>query len=362
MNDTTRLDVHPDVDAFVTAVRARFADLGEEEREELLGGLEADVSELVAERGSGALGDPVAYADELRAAAGLPPVRTPRLLRRGASPSTVMDDVRARWDRVVARPRLAPVWTLVAAMRPAWWLLRAWVAAVLISLAVPGWYDYGLVLIPGVSPVFAMAIFGVCLIGSALVGLGRVWPGSAPAGSRGAAGRLVLVALNGVAVLGLLVTLSTTNGARWDGYDQAVEDMGGWTLDRGLVNEGREVCNLTAYDAEGQPLQGVQLFDQRDRPLDVRCYGQARRTVPWMLGDVARWNVFPLGERERPLGRNDVPEEDDEATFPLLERPTVPAVTNPLVPAEAEAVPTPRRDRSDGRDRRRSGAESRNRR
>jgi hypothetical protein len=352
MNDTTRLDVHPDVDAFVTAVRARFADLGEEEREELLGGLEADVSELVAERGSGALGDPVAYAAELRAAAGLPPVRPVRLLRRGTSPASVMDGARAWWDAVVTRPRLAPIWTVVAAMRPAWWLVRAWVAAALICLAVPGWYDYGLVLIPGVPPALALAVLGICAIGSALVGLGRAWPGSAPPGARGVAARVVLLALNGLAVAGLFVAVPSVENARWDGYDQAVEEMGSWRPVRGLVNDGSDVCNIAAYDAAGQPLQGVQLFDQRGRPLDVRCYGQARRTVPWMLGDVARWNVFPLGEVERPRGRNAP--EDEEAAFPTLERPTVPVVTNPLVPTEAEAVgPTRERSERDQRDRER---------
>jgi len=46
-------------------------------------------------------------------------------------------------------------------------------------------------------------------------------------------------------------------------------------------------CNIAAHNAEGQPLVGVQLFDQVGRPLDVRCYGQQSTTVPWMLGGVA---------------------------------------------------------------------------
>jgi len=70
MNDTTRLEVRPEVADFLDKVRARLSDLTDEEREELLGGLEADLSELVSDGGSVAeLGDPRAYADELRSAA-----------------------------------------------------------------------------------------------------------------------------------------------------------------------------------------------------------------------------------------------------------------------------------------------------
>lgn len=360
MNDTTRLDVHPDVDAFVTAVRARFADLGEEEREELLGGLEADVSELVAERGSGALGDPVAYAAELRAAAGLPPVRQARLLRRGGSLSTILDDVRGWWAGVASRPRVAPVWSVVAALQPAWWLVRAWVAAVLVCVALPGWYTYGLTWLPGLRREYAVAVLAVCVVGSVLVGLGRVWPGASRAGSRGTGARVVLLGLNAAAVLGLLVANEQLENAGWDRYSQGY--MESQYRAPGLVNDQRPVCNIAAYDAAGRPLRGVQLFDQRGRALDVQCPGRDRRSVPWVLGDVARWNVFPLGESERPRGRSGVPGDVDGAAFPTPERRTVPAVTNPLVPVrtEAERVPGARSGqqgdggrRDDGRSRER---------
>ena len=60
----------PDVKLFVAAVREHLADLTEEEREELVGGLEGEMSDLVAERGVDALPEPKDYAEELRAAAG----------------------------------------------------------------------------------------------------------------------------------------------------------------------------------------------------------------------------------------------------------------------------------------------------
>ncbi|CAN5620112.1 hypothetical protein BH10ACT10_BH10ACT10_28780 [soil metagenome] len=67
--DTVKLDAHPQVAAFVAAVRGRLADLTEEEREELIGGLEADLSERLSE-GEADLGDPAAYAAELRGGGG----------------------------------------------------------------------------------------------------------------------------------------------------------------------------------------------------------------------------------------------------------------------------------------------------
>ena len=85
MNDTVQTS--PAVAAFVAQVRARLGDLTEEEREELLGGLEADLAERLAE-GETELGDPAAYAAELRAAAGLEPRPRAWAVRRPAGPGS----------------------------------------------------------------------------------------------------------------------------------------------------------------------------------------------------------------------------------------------------------------------------------
>src|SRR5690349_14631482 len=61
---------------FVAAVRAWLDDLSTDEVTELTGGLEADLTDALAEAGStpsDLYGDPAKYASELRAAAGLPP-------------------------------------------------------------------------------------------------------------------------------------------------------------------------------------------------------------------------------------------------------------------------------------------------
>lgn len=344
--NTTELPVRPDVAAFVERVRELLADLPEDERLELTEGLEADLADQVAEQGGGVLADPEAYARELRAAAGFDPAPHRRLqVPTGRSMAEQMDVARDLWDALVSRPRVAPVWTVLVALRPAWWAVRAWAAAVIIARLVPGWYDYGLVWLPGVHPVLALVLLGVCLVGSALIGLGSVWPG----GRRGTTARTVLLLLNVGAVVALPVINGQLDQQSWSRYSQGYDEAQWGGGDRGVVNRGREVCNIAAYDALGQPIVGVQLFDQAGRPLDVRCYDQQATKVPWVLGDVTRWNVFPLGERDRPARSERRREDLTGAAFPTPDRATTPEVTNPLVPEEDERKDEQQTDRDRGR-------------
>ncbi|RYC12815.1 hypothetical protein [Nocardioides zhouii] len=337
--NTTALPVRPDVAAFVARVRESLADLSDDDRLELTEGLEADLTDQVAEHGGAVLGDPAAYARELRAAAGFDPVARRRLhVPTGRSLGEQLDIVRHLWDGAVARPRIAPLWSVLVALRPAWWVIRGYVAAVLAARLVPGWYDYGLIWLPGVHPVLALPILVVCVAGSALVGLGRVWPGPGSPGSSSVS-RVVLMLLNVVAIVALPVINGQFDQQSWSRYSQGYNEAQLGSDDEGLVSRGEQVCNIAAYDASGQPLVGVQLFDQRGRPLDVQCYGQAGRTVPWVLGDVTRWNVFPLGVRDQPA-RTPVRRADlSGAAFPTPDRATTPEVTNPLLPEPVEVEP-----------------------
>lgn len=364
--NTTELPVRPDVSAFVARVRELLADLSEEDRLELTEGLEADLTDQVAEQGGGVLDDPEAYARELRAAAGFEPAARPRARRRRPMTATeALDDLRARWEGLVEHPRVAPAWRLLVALRPAWWVLRAWAAAVVVARLVPGWHPYGLTWLPGVDAALGALILVVCIIGSTLVGLGKVWPG----GSAGVLARTVLLLLNVTAVVAVPVINGQLDRLSWDRYSQGYDEARWNGNEEGLVNRGTQVCNIAAYDASGQPLAGVQLFDQGGRPLAVDCWEQRAKKVPWVLGDVARWNVFPLGERDRPARTERRREDLTGAAFPTPDRATTPEVTNPLVPEDAEAeeeveperTPADRSQRKDGqrdgRGREKSGQE-----
>jgi len=351
--NTTELPTRPDVAAFVARVRELLADLSEEERLELTEGLEADLTDQVAEQGGGVLDDPEAYASELRAAAGLEPVaRRRRRLATGVPLPHRLDDVRERWDSVVARPRVAPVWEVVAALCPAWWVVRGWIAAVLVCIAVPGYTAWGFTWLPGVSNEVGLAVLAACVVGSTLVGIGRVWPGGERPDSRGTAPRVVLLGLNLFALAMIPAVEQYYQDAEWrQRLDSGFADAS-WLDNTGVMNRGEQVCNIAAYDADGEPLAGVQLFDQSGRPLDVRCWDQQARTVPWVLGDVTRWNVFPLAERDRPARSERRREDLTGAAFPTPDRATAPAVTHPLVPEQAEVERPGTGDDREDRDRR----------
>lgn len=352
--NTTELPVRPDVSTFVARVRELLADLPEDERLELTEGLEADLTDQVAEHGRGVLGDPVAYTRELRAAAGLDPSARPR---RGLTPGLSADDrldaARAWWDERAGGPRLAPAWSVVAALRPVWWVARAWLATVILLRVLPGYDPDGLRWLPGEPAIPSLLVLTAAVVVSTLIGLGRWWPGGRSPAAGGTTARVVLLGLNVFAV----AMLPVVHGLIQDGYWASVDDdrphQDAWIRDSGVLNGGRQVCNIDAYDAQGQPLVGVQLFDQAGRPLDVRCFDQQATKVSWVLGDVTRWNVFPLGERDRPARTAKRRADPSDAAFPVPDRATTPAVTHPLVPVvveEAEVDPGDVRERSGERE------------
>ena len=292
MNAETTL--RPEVVAFVAQVRLRLADLSEDEREELTGGLEADLSEQHA--AGGPLPDPVAYAAELRAAAGLP---APARRRLDARPVELLDRVRAGF---LGRVEGLPGWSLVETLRPAWWVLRAWIAVTGLDQLVGG-YEYVTLLPTLYVPGLGVALLLVAVVLSVLIGQGRLWPGSGP--DRPAYARILLLALNAFAVVAPLGF--TGDGGQIESYSYtpvSVRPHGD------ALRHGPDVVrNIYAYDAGGQPLTGVQLFDQKGRPVAVSAessMGDRRRdrqvTCPWFNGTTPLFNVFPLQQRTQSWG------------------------------------------------------------
>lgn len=301
MNAAT--DLRPEVLRFVARVRHELSDLPEEDRDELLDGLEADLSEQMA--AGDALPEPTAYAAELRSAAGLgPSVRRGRLLPRAGG---LVDSVRTRWLSWTARNELTRRgWSLAEAMRPAWWVLRAWIVATLIDQVLGPWELVTLWPTLG-APLVGPLVLVVAVLVSVLVGQGRLWPGSGP--ERPLSARLVLVALNALAVVAPLTF--TGDGSQASSYAGASGYHAGYrdASHRPGLRSGTDVVrNIYAYDAAGQPLQGVQLYDQRGRPVSVApesSMGRGRErqvTCPWFNGSTPLFNVFPLAQRSQPRG------------------------------------------------------------
>ena len=356
MNDT--MHTSPAVAAFVAQVRARLADLTEEEREELLGGLEADLAERLAE-GETDLGDPVAYAAELRAAAGLEARPRRWGVRRPAGPrrpladrvTELLDALRGDWERWVARdPRVAEAWQVTRTLRPAWWVLRAWLAVQLLD-RVTGPVEKP-TLLPSLGSQLVSVVVLLAAVGlSTLLGLGRLWPRALARHPRPV--RLLLLGLNLLAVVVLVVTVQAFPSA-WESHQLA---NGGYYADArphygpGLRSEDHYVRNVFAYDAQGNPLTGVQLYDQKGRPLAVTpdpyfgsyaSTGGRVLTYPWSNGGQMLLNVFPLPVREQ---RGDQRVRDPWGTarppvLPPAPLAVVPPVSLPSPTATPSGSPT----------------------
>jgi hypothetical protein len=329
--------VRPEVATFLDRVRHALADLDEEQRDELLDGLEADLSEQLAE--GGALPDPVAYAVELRAAAGLPRQKKSRVVEP-VPVGPLLDRARARWAAWTAyHEATRQAWTLLQALQPAWWVLRAWIAVTLIDQSVGPWEYVSLVPTlgaPGVGPL----VLGLAVVVSTLIGLGRLWPGSGP--DRGTTARLVLLALNVLAVVAPITF--TGDGSHQYSYSRAASAIAVPVHpnqpDR--LQRGHEVVrNIYAYDAAGQPLHGVQLFDQKGRPIAVAPrssmgWGKHREvTCPWFNGTTALFNVFPLPQRLQRHGTciGDVdPSKVGPSEFHEPPLASVPPASQPVAP------------------------------
>lgn len=330
MNDTMKVVVQPEVEAFVVEVEHRLADLSPDERDELIGGLRADLSERLAEHSgpeapAEVLGDPADYAAELRTAAGFAPVATERRVRR---PMAIvvgewLDSGKRTWvelaDKVPGGPR-----EFLESLRSVWWVLRAWVAWMLFQDMVhaPS-VSYGLDWLV----VLAAFVVGSVQLTRSQGRLERL---------RGhAAARLALIGLN---VLAVCLLPSAVDRATWgeyqDAYEQAYVDGATGETGTGIMFNGVELTNLFVYDAQGTPVTGAQLFDGAGRPLVINenlfLDDYQTQMYPWLSNGAPRFNVFPL-----PVGKVD-PETGERAAdawdgpnppalpdFPFAAAPTV---------------------------------------
>ncbi len=267
------------VDSYVQAVRAALSDLPSEEVEDLTAGMDADLAELLAERGGPlevVLGSPQVYAAELRSAAGLPEAagggRRPISLRAWARAWS--QRLRAQTEQ---RPWVASLVRGVVAIRPAWWVLRgliaAWAVAGLLGL-------HGAALVPGDPRMMLLSIVGVG--GSVALARG-LWASALT--------RSLMRIGNVLAVLLLLPAMGSSQPSF-----VYVGTEANHSPTEGLTFNGRPVENVFVYDASGARLSDVRLFDDQGRSLVLSpevgewSTWAGRRDVTGQ-----RWtNVFPV--------------------------------------------------------------------
>lgn len=253
---------------FVADVREHLADLDSEEQQELTAGLEADLADLVAEHGTGALGDPATYARELRSAAGHDPEmgrRAPRRsLRRAAMEA--MDGMHDSWDRVLDSVP-GDLRGFLTALRPTWWVVRA-VTAWLVVQDIRGPY-----IVLGHEWLVVLAVFLVVSVqlGRRAWGIDRLLAASVLA-------RLLLVALN---VFAVTMVPGAADRLAWHVAEQRAYQFaetpttGSGPGDRfpDITFRGRQVCELEVRDARDRVVDGAYLRDldaQRRVPLSAQ--------------------------------------------------------------------------------------------
>ena len=328
----TTSTVTPEIAEFANGVRAALADLPADEVDDLTDGLEADLAESLAEDLRRTLPDPVAYAAELRAAAGLPEGRHPRVGLR-ASLGTMAHGWRQSRAQAVenlrANPLTAGAFDFAVALRPAWWITRAWVAYQLAR----SFLGYEGPFLP--RDALSWLVFLLLTVVSVQWGRGRWGPGSVL--------MPLIVTGNVVALLLLVPMLSNVNATSYP--NQYVYDAGNHSDVAGLALDGESVTNLYPYSLEGKPLAGVQLFDDRGRPvtvgddpespicIDEGCSENLVRKPVTLKNGVVAWNVFPTQFIHTMLGDNG-----EEVRAPAQQPP---APFTDVPPVRAEERPTP---------------------
>ena len=275
---------------FAAAVRAALSDLPPDELDELTDGLEADLAERLDEAPDAAagLGDPLAYAEELRAAAGYPP--RPARGHLGATlPNlrTFPQELRRRWDLLLQRrPLVASVVAFFVALRPVWWVLRG------VALYFLGITMLGLGALGAAWPLLVVAI-----VLSVQVGRGWMRNRTGVLWLQRAASVIAIVALPFIAGWTATQLNLGVSTSYMEMYEPEVYTP------QGITRDGVGVDNIFAYDADGTPIEQVQLFDQNGQPLNLTSDSSAQwwdaqdgsmlvpsGAVPGRAG----WNVFPL--------------------------------------------------------------------
>lgn len=259
--------VSSEVAAYVGLVRAALRDLSPEEIDDLTGGLEADLSELAAESEEpllSRLGEPSAYAEELRSAAGLP-AASPVAEERTSWWRESRDRWRARWQQL----RDDQPW--LEQLRPVWWVFRG---------AVLGFCAW----------LFLGSLGGpLIVVGAAL----SFWAGLNQDRWAGWRTRVVMIA-NVVALVFALPFLAAVLGRSGMAYGQPayIETPPSY----GVWVSGTEAGNLYVYDGQGQRVDGARIFTHEGAPLSVNPWNTYSYEGPEPTSNDVR--VFPLAEGE----------------------------------------------------------------
>ncbi len=293
-----------DVARYVDEVRAALSDLPEAAREELLEELPDHLAEVAAE-GEGTLeqrlGPPAAYAAELRAtaevaAAGRSPSGNTAARRRDAA-----NRLDRRLGRLLGYGRASEFGRL---LRPAWWMLRGYVVAMLFFAAFAR-DGFGLLPPDGQRVLVWLVVVAVAVVASVRLGTAaarwRGWPAVAAVGAN-------------LLLAGILVAAAVS-------YSQRVLFIQPEPPVVSYEAPAISDVKIFPYDRQGRPLRDVRLVDESGHDL----YLGDLYDCPGVDGTGRTLPLYPACGRDHPFPRlNPLPEPAPTAApAPTASSPSV---------------------------------------
>jgi hypothetical protein len=271
-----------DVATYAAAVRAALSDLPPDQSEILLEDLEDHLREVATEAGgplAERLGSPEEYARELRTAYGATQVNTRRQ-------DPLLRDVLLARTWLTGSQWYQQVRAFLPELRPAWWVLRGYLAALILTAAFSSGYSLG----PIPNPTTRRGIAEILAAGVAIwlsVRIGRR-NRSLPNGAR-----FLAVSANVVIVFGAAILLGRMHSFAYS------ELIGTATPEQAQVTAAfaaGPVTNIYPYSQDGKPLTNVLLYDQDGRPIMVEK-SEAQTSYPVGADGKAVTNAYPLTQR-----------------------------------------------------------------
>jgi len=279
----TSNDQASDVASYAASVRAALSDLPSDQGEVLLEDLEDHLREIAADAGgplAERLGPPGQYAQELRTAYGAAHVSSERqgpALRDLQLARTWVTD--SEWYRSVR--------AFLPELRPAWWVLRGYLAALILTVGFSPGYNLG----PIPDPTTKRGLAEILVAGVAIwlsVRIGRR-SRTLPQGPRFlAVSANILIALVAVVVLGSMHRFV---------YSELIGTANPEQPPFAAAFAAGPVTNIYPYSQDGKPLTNVLLFDQDGRPLTLDKLPDRTTNYPIGADGQPITNAYPLNQR-----------------------------------------------------------------
>jgi hypothetical protein len=328
------LTAQDEIAVYVEGVREALAGLPAATRDELLEDLPEHLAEVLAEGGGSLyerLGPPAAYAAELSASAGVTAGAPPEGERSRIAATAARH--RARIDRALRRAdeQAGPVFgyprasEFLALLRPAWWVLRGYVAAMAVAFML---HDHSrpLGLLPRVG---GDALAAVLLLSLGV--LGSIWLGRRGRATGRWSRRLRRLGTGFLVVFAVIGFFTVDSAAQRDYYYHV-----DYTEPR--LDPYRDIQDVFVYDGEGRLLKGVQLYDQKGQPIqlgEASCTDENDNAVP-----IANPG-YPFCPHQAPFPTPE-PRADDPSAGPALSTApsTGPSAGGDVPPPATPTTPT----------------------